>query len=195
MAPLSGEPEVRRPPRHTLQLILGRQSSGTAQLLNCNKHICQSQSRIVTHSSKLRSYSSASSAFKKMPSYASVNFVVYLKVLFQQAGRARRSHPEDVGHVATKGSVERTTPAVAASERRKSLKLVRGRYTKRTGKCICLVAHWSFSPPGLSSRVRPLLGVSVSSLQLLWKGCPQDPCQAVEQQLPRGEKHFISLSL
>uniref|UniRef100_H3DBH0 Integrin subunit alpha 7 n=1 Tax=Tetraodon nigroviridis TaxID=99883 RepID=H3DBH0_TETNG len=38
-------------------------------------------------------------------------------------GRARRSHPEDVGHVATKDSVGRTTPAVAASERRKSLKL------------------------------------------------------------------------
>ncbi|XP_056886383.1 integrin alpha-7 isoform X2 [Takifugu flavidus] len=40
-----------------------------------------------------------------------------------QAGRARRSHPEDVGHVNTKGSMGRTTPAVAASDRRKSLKL------------------------------------------------------------------------
>ncbi|XP_056886385.1 integrin alpha-7 isoform X4 [Takifugu flavidus] len=39
------------------------------------------------------------------------------------AGRARRSHPEDVGHVNTKGSMGRTTPAVAASDRRKSLKL------------------------------------------------------------------------
>ncbi|XP_034440879.1 integrin alpha-7 isoform X1 [Hippoglossus hippoglossus] len=41
----------------------------------------------------------------------------------QQAGRARRSHPEDEGQVMTKGSVGRTTPAVAASEKRKSLKL------------------------------------------------------------------------
>ncbi|XP_040015351.1 integrin alpha-7 isoform X3 [Xiphias gladius] len=39
------------------------------------------------------------------------------------AGRARRSHPEDEGEVMAKGSVGRTTPAVAASERRKSLKL------------------------------------------------------------------------
>ncbi|XP_056886386.1 integrin alpha-7 isoform X5 [Takifugu flavidus] len=44
-------------------------------------------------------------------------------VSHQQAGRARRSHPEDVGHVNTKGSMGRTTPAVAASDRRKSLKL------------------------------------------------------------------------
>ncbi|XP_034389284.1 integrin alpha-7 isoform X3 [Cyclopterus lumpus] len=40
-----------------------------------------------------------------------------------KAGRTRRSHPEEVGQVATKGSMGRTTPAVAASERRKSLKL------------------------------------------------------------------------
>eukprot|EP00066_Takifugu_rubripes_P023062 XP_011612328.1 PREDICTED: integrin alpha-7 [Takifugu rubripes] len=44
-------------------------------------------------------------------------------VSHQQAGRARRSYPEDVGHVNTKGSMGRTTPAVAASDRRKSLKL------------------------------------------------------------------------
>lgn len=44
---------------------------------------------------------------------------------FHQAGRTRRSHAEDEGQVMTKGSVRRTTPAVAASERRKSLKLVR----------------------------------------------------------------------
>uniref|UniRef100_A0A3Q1B9G7 Integrin alpha-2 domain-containing protein n=1 Tax=Amphiprion ocellaris TaxID=80972 RepID=A0A3Q1B9G7_AMPOC len=37
--------------------------------------------------------------------------------------RTRRSHPEEEGQVMTKGSVGRTTPAVAASERRKSLKL------------------------------------------------------------------------
>ncbi|XP_070700413.1 integrin alpha-7 isoform X3 [Pempheris klunzingeri] len=40
-----------------------------------------------------------------------------------QAGRTRRSHPGDEGQVMTKNSVGRTTPAVAASERRKSLKL------------------------------------------------------------------------
>ncbi|XP_068568435.1 integrin alpha-7 isoform X1 [Cebidichthys violaceus] len=39
------------------------------------------------------------------------------------AGRTRRSHPEEEGQVTTKGSVGQTTPAVAASERRKSLKL------------------------------------------------------------------------
>ncbi|XP_049438189.1 integrin alpha-7 isoform X3 [Epinephelus fuscoguttatus] len=39
------------------------------------------------------------------------------------AGRTRRSHPEEEGQVMTKGDVGRTTPAVAASERRKSLKL------------------------------------------------------------------------
>ncbi|TDH13735.1 hypothetical protein EPR50_G00037380 [Perca flavescens] len=39
------------------------------------------------------------------------------------AGRTRRSHPEEDGQVTTKGSMGRTTPAVAASERRKSLKL------------------------------------------------------------------------
>ncbi|XP_033939023.1 integrin alpha-7 isoform X1 [Pseudochaenichthys georgianus] len=40
-----------------------------------------------------------------------------------RAGRTRRSHPEEEGPMTTKGSVRRTTPAVAASERRKSLKL------------------------------------------------------------------------
>lgn len=55
-------------------------------------------------------------------------------MLLKHTGRARRSHPEDVGHVTTKGSVERTTPAVAASERRKSLKLVRRRYMKKNKK-------------------------------------------------------------
>ncbi|XP_026205716.1 integrin alpha-7 isoform X1 [Anabas testudineus] len=40
-----------------------------------------------------------------------------------KAGRARRSHPEEEGHVMTKGNTARTTPAVAASEKRKSLKL------------------------------------------------------------------------
>ncbi|XP_030584543.1 integrin alpha-7 isoform X2 [Archocentrus centrarchus] len=38
-------------------------------------------------------------------------------------GRKRRSHPEEEGQIMTKGSVGQTTPAVAASERRKSLKL------------------------------------------------------------------------
>ncbi|KAM7422878.1 hypothetical protein PAMA_010761 [Pampus argenteus] len=37
--------------------------------------------------------------------------------------RMRRSHPEDEGQVMTKGSVGQTTPAVAASDRRKSFKL------------------------------------------------------------------------
>ncbi|KAK5618875.1 hypothetical protein CRENBAI_009347 [Crenichthys baileyi] len=41
----------------------------------------------------------------------------------QVVGRSRRSHPEDEDQVMTKGSDGRTTPAVAASERRKSLKL------------------------------------------------------------------------
>ncbi|XP_032368683.1 integrin alpha-7 isoform X3 [Etheostoma spectabile] len=41
----------------------------------------------------------------------------------QSAGRTRRSHPEEGSQVTTKGSMGRTTPAVAASERRKSLKL------------------------------------------------------------------------
>ncbi|XP_057702290.1 integrin alpha-7 isoform X3 [Corythoichthys intestinalis] len=41
----------------------------------------------------------------------------------QTAGRARRSHPDLEGQETTSGSVRRTTPAVAASERRKSLKL------------------------------------------------------------------------
>ncbi|XP_034724805.1 integrin alpha-7 isoform X4 [Etheostoma cragini] len=40
-----------------------------------------------------------------------------------RAGRTRRSHPEEGSQVTTKGSMGRTTPAVAASERRKSLKL------------------------------------------------------------------------
>ncbi|KAM4613739.1 integrin alpha-7 [Polymixia lowei] len=40
-----------------------------------------------------------------------------------RAGRKSRSHPEEEDEVMTKGSVGRTTPAVAASERRKSLKL------------------------------------------------------------------------
>lgn len=42
-----------------------------------------------------------------------------------QAFRRRtRSYPEEVGEAITKGNTERATPAVAASERRKSLKLV-----------------------------------------------------------------------
>ncbi|XP_031681574.1 integrin alpha-7 isoform X1 [Oncorhynchus kisutch] len=40
-----------------------------------------------------------------------------------KARRKGRSNPEEEGHVMTKGSLGRTTPAVAASERRKSLKL------------------------------------------------------------------------
>ncbi|XP_017264296.1 integrin alpha-7 isoform X1 [Kryptolebias marmoratus] len=41
----------------------------------------------------------------------------------KQVGRGRRSYPEEEDQVMRKGSVGRTTPAVAASERRKSLKL------------------------------------------------------------------------
>ncbi|XP_015258259.1 PREDICTED: integrin alpha-7 isoform X1 [Cyprinodon variegatus] len=41
----------------------------------------------------------------------------------QVVGRSRRSHPEEKYLVVTKDSDERTTPAVAASERRKSIKL------------------------------------------------------------------------
>ncbi|XP_041636597.1 integrin alpha-7 isoform X2 [Cheilinus undulatus] len=44
-------------------------------------------------------------------------------VVSQGGVRRRRSNPEGEGQVMTKGSVGRTTPAVAASERRKSLKL------------------------------------------------------------------------
>ncbi|KAL6112204.1 itga7 [Pungitius sinensis] len=40
-----------------------------------------------------------------------------------KAGRRRRSHPEDEGRVTNNGAVRRSTPAVAASERRRSLKL------------------------------------------------------------------------
>ncbi|KAJ8358957.1 hypothetical protein SKAU_G00154820 [Synaphobranchus kaupii] len=40
-----------------------------------------------------------------------------------KARRKGRSHPEEEGPIVTKSSVGRTTPAVAASERRKSLKL------------------------------------------------------------------------
>ncbi|XP_075881427.1 integrin alpha-7 isoform X2 [Nelusetta ayraudi] len=39
------------------------------------------------------------------------------------AGRTRRSHAEEEGQVTPKGSIGRTTPAVSASDRRKSLKL------------------------------------------------------------------------
>ena len=53
---------------------------------------------------------------------------------FDQAGRMRRSHPEEEGQVTTKGNVGRTTPAVAASERRKSLKLVRRKWKYRCTK-------------------------------------------------------------
>lgn len=52
--------------------------------------------------------------------------LLVLNLHFQEPGRSRRSHPEDTGQVLTKGSVGHTTPAVAASERRKSLRLVRG---------------------------------------------------------------------
>ncbi|CAG5979569.1 unnamed protein product [Menidia menidia] len=41
----------------------------------------------------------------------------------EAAGRKRRSHAEEEDQVIAKGSVVRTTPAVAASERRRSLKL------------------------------------------------------------------------
>uniref|UniRef100_A0AAY4CJY9 Integrin alpha-2 domain-containing protein n=1 Tax=Denticeps clupeoides TaxID=299321 RepID=A0AAY4CJY9_9TELE len=41
----------------------------------------------------------------------------------RQARRRTRSHPEEEGEAMAEGSVERSTPAVAASERRKSLKL------------------------------------------------------------------------
>lgn len=44
--------------------------------------------------------------------------------LLLQAGRTRRSHAEKEGQVTPQGSVGRTTPAVSASDRRKSLKLV-----------------------------------------------------------------------
>ena len=47
--------------------------------------------------------------------------------------RGVRSYPEELeeGEAVIKGSMERTTPAVAASERRKSLKLVRERERER----------------------------------------------------------------
>lgn len=182
MAPVSGQPEFRRLCKDTLHLVRGPESSDAAQLLTCRNHPCQSPSRItITLKLRVRPCPWLSTAVTRR--------CVSFNVLLQQAGRARRSHPEDVGHVTTKGSEGRTTPAVAASDRRKSLKLVRGSDRKRRGKCICLVAHWSLSPPGLSPRVGPLHPVSVSSPQLLGTGCPEDPCQAVEQQLHRGRKH------
>lgn len=42
-----------------------------------------------------------------------------------QAGRTRRSHAEEESQETPQGSIGRTTPAVSASDRRKSLKLVR----------------------------------------------------------------------
>lgn len=54
--------------------------------------------------------------------------------VFQQVGRKRRSHPEEEGQIMTKGSVGQTTPAVAASDRRKSLKLVRRTRSREPGK-------------------------------------------------------------
>ncbi|KAM8867485.1 integrin alpha-7 isoform 1-T1 [Synchiropus picturatus] len=44
-------------------------------------------------------------------------------VTLSKEGRTRRSHPDDEGQVTSRDSDGRTTPAVAASERRKSLKL------------------------------------------------------------------------
>lgn len=123
---------------------------------------------------------------------------------FNQSGRSRRSHPEEEGHVMTKGNSGRTTPAVAASEKRKSLKLVskergeKGTEEKCRQKCrldkkerflinfllnICQLKTFShhFLPLGLSLGVSTLCSVSVSSPQLLWSGRPQDPCPVVEQ--------------
>lgn len=116
---------------------------------------------------------------------------------FLQAGRTRRSHAEDEGRVKTKGRVGQTTPAVAASERRKSLKLVGGQKEEEETDCLqlnckrkkrkILSAQVSFFPSGLSFRVGPLHPVSVSPPQLLWSGCPQYPSQTVEQQFHRGK--------
>lgn len=58
-----------------------------------------------------------------------------------------------------------------------------------------------FSSSGLSSRVSSLRPPAVSPPQLIRTGCPQDPRQAVEQQLHRGTKmtwswhHSISSTL
>lgn len=128
VAPLSGQPELRRHRGHTLHLVLGPESSGAEQLHPCRERIRQS------HSRKSRT------ATLGLGLIGIISVSVYSNVSFRQVGRARRSHPEDVGHVTTKDSVGRITPAVSASERRKSLKLVRGQSTKRTGKCVCLVA-------------------------------------------------------
>nr|XP_057911232.1 integrin alpha-7 isoform X2 [Doryrhamphus excisus] len=46
-----------------------------------------------------------------------------LQAVNHTTGRTRRSHPDHEGEEMTKGNVRRTSPAVAASERRKSLKL------------------------------------------------------------------------
>lgn len=52
-------------------------------------------------------------------------FSLMAALLLPQAGRTRRSHAEEEGQETPQGSIGRTTPAVSASDRRKSLKLVR----------------------------------------------------------------------
>lgn len=78
-----------------------------------------------------------------------------------KVGRTRRSYPEEEGQVMTKGSVGRTTPAVAASERRKSLKLVRMKREQARGER-CRLKH--------SGNVKGILFIvtlSISSLHLI----------------------------
>lgn len=132
----------------------------------------------------------------------------------------RRSHAEDEGQVMPKGSIGRTTPAVSASERRKSLKLVGGKKNKkmcaeRTSFCFSDLlqastdvkflqtfissfykssAQFSLFPSGLSSRLGTLCPVPVSPSQHFRAGCPQDSRQTLEQQLHRGGKSSVIIT-
>lgn len=91
---------------------------------------------------------------------------------FLQAGRTRRSHPEDEGQVMTKGSEGRTTPAVAASERRKSLKLVRGERETRGRELLMSPVNMKQSPRVLSCRFFPSQDCLLGSARCVLLQCP-----------------------
>lgn len=131
-------------------------------------------------------------------------FVLFVCSACHQAGRVRRSHLDLEGQETSSGSVRRTTPAVAASERRKSLKLVRGRILKNVFKkyagphspiwvtfkpSVCRACdYWLFffGVTGLSPGVSTLRALAVPPPQVLRTGGAQDPRQAVEQHFHRG---------
>lgn len=127
----------------------------------------------------------------------------FLWFICEQSSRKVRSHIETEEDLVPKGPVGKITPAVSASERRKSLTLVSGNQDSRQKKnnkktavyyTTIWVCGWWIRPDGIFSGLFTglcaLSAVPVSSTHILWLNPFQDPSAHVEQHFHWGESQL-----